>query len=309
MKSKINNMDTLIKFDPTVEKLQAIVAETKGITANDLSDDAQLAVVRGTRLQLRDARITIEKQGKAMRTDALKYQKDVIARENELIGIIEPEEIRLKGIEEEATAIKERAARAALLPMRKEMLMKFDTVMPDDDILNMDNDAFMTFLNECQAKKNEMDRQAIEDEKAKLARDTEIAQAEEKARVAERDRIEAKAKAEEATRIEAAAEAKRQVERDAQKLIDDAKAEAERIAQASRDEEAKREAQEEAAIREESVREQQEKDAIAKRQAEKNYQIWLTTIGYKPEDEVLWIFKHSEDGLTGAFKFIGSYKQ
>lgn len=195
-------MENIILFDPTVEKLQEIVSSTSLITANDLSDDAQLAIVRGTRLQLRDARVTIQKQGKSMREDALKYQKDVIAREKELIGIIEPEEIRLKSLEEEATSIKERAARAALLPMRRDMLAKFDLPdFSDESVLSMDNDEFMAYLTDLQTEKNENDRIDNEKETARLAQVAREAQIAEDARIAERARAELAA----------------------QKLIDDAK--------------------------------------------------------------------------------------
>ena len=216
-------------FDPTFEKLQSIVAETAKITALDLADDTQLAVVKGTRIQLRDARVMIEKQGKGMREDALKYQRDVIAREKELIAIIEPEEKRLKAIEEEANTIRERKAREALLPMRREQLLPLGVAFTDETLLDMDNDEFIEFLNTSTALKNERDRQEIEAEKAKLARAAELAAAAEDARVAERARIEATAKLNEEHRIHAEAQKKHEAELAAQKLIDNAKIEAARI--------------------------------------------------------------------------------
>lgn len=285
-------METVILFDPTVEKLQSIIAETAKITAEDLSDDAQLAVVKGTRLQLRDARVTIEKQGKEMRTEALKYQKDVIAREKELIGIIEPEEIRLKAIEEQATQMRERAARAALLPMRQEMLAKFgEPLLTDESILDMDNEAFMVYLNERQAQKNEADRIDIEAEKARLTHEALLAQVKKDAEVAERNRIEEAAKADEARRIQVEAQKKYDAELAAQKLIDDAKAEVARIVAEA---DAKVKAEEDAKSAAEAAQVEAQKD--------QKYINWLESIGYDPEQEDLWIIKEGK-----AYKFVGEF--
>ena len=97
-------MDTkdLEKFDPTVAELTAMVAKTKKLKATDLEDKAQLAIVKENRIVLKKARVQIEKRGKELREDALKFQRAVIAKEKELIAIIEPEEDRLEAIEQEA---------------------------------------------------------------------------------------------------------------------------------------------------------------------------------------------------------------
>jgi hypothetical protein len=274
-------------FDPSVETLQKIVASTSLITADNLE------LVHDTRIQLRDARVAIEKQGKSLRAEALKYQKDVIAREKELLGIITPEEERLAAIEEEAKAIKERESRAALLPMRKEQLARFGELPADETILDMDNDAFIVYLNEQQSQKNEADRIAIEAEKAKLARDAEL----QAAREQERARMEAMAKATEETRIQKAAQEKYDAERVAQKLIDDAKIEAEHLVAVAK-------AQEEARLREIAVREQQKLDEEEKRVRDARYQAWLGEIGY---DAASWHLE-TKDGVTRAYKFVAMFK-
>lgn len=64
------------------------------------------------RIVLRDERISIEKQGKEARDDATKFSKAVIAEELRLIGIIEAEEKRLQGIEDEWNAIEEAKRKA-----------------------------------------------------------------------------------------------------------------------------------------------------------------------------------------------------
>lgn len=298
----------IIKFDPTVEKLQAVVAATAKITATDLSDETQLMLVHDTRISLRDARVTIEKQGKEMRAEALKYQKDVITREKELLAIITPEETRLKEIEEQANTIKERKAREALLPMRKEQLAPFgETTLSDENILDMNNDDFVAYLVQRQIEKNEDDRLAIEAEKAKLAKDAELKAAELAAAHVERTRIEEIQKASEERRIEKAAQEKHDADVRAQKLIDDARVEAERIAQEARDKIAQEAAQAEAAQREKDVREQQAKDEAAKKEAQAKFLAWAQGCGW---DGVAGGFKtvHGAGGIE-LWKLVGTYTE
>lgn len=306
----------IIKFDPNVEELQKIVAVTSQITAPDLADDAQLAVIHGTRISLRDARVKIEKAGKQYRADALAFQKNVIARERELIAIIEPEEKRLKAFEEEADAIKERAARAALLPLRREQLAQFgDPVPSDETLLDMDNDAFIIYLNERTALKNEQERlrleqerQALEEERRAIARAAELAKAAEDAKIAERERIAAENRANEERRIQEAAQAKIDAEKAAQKLVDDAKAEAERIAAEARFKIAQEKAQAEAAERERQVREQQAKDEAAKKEAQAKYAEWAKEQGWTPETASEYRTQHTHEGIE-LWKRVGIYKQ
>ena len=287
----------LVKFDPSIEELNKIVAHTSSITVTDLSDDTQLALVHDTRISLRDARVRIEKTGKEYRAEALAHQKAVIAREKELISIIEPEEIRLKGLEEQANTIKGRAARAALLPMRKEQLVKTYCVCPDEQILDMDNDQFIQYLNQCVSDKNEQDRLAIEAEKAELADDARIAQVKKDAEVAERNRIEGKAKVEEADRIEKAAQAKRDAEKEAAKIIQDAK---DKVAQEA--------AQAEAALREAQVREQQAKDEALRKEAKDKFIAWEETMGVTPETAAQYKTVHAVGGIE-LWKLVGTYTE
>lgn len=286
----------LITFDPTIDQLNKMIAVTSAITAEDLSDDKQIAIVKENRLNLRDARIAIEKKGKDLRADALKYQKDVIAKEKELLSIIGPEEDRLKSLEAEAEKIKVRAARQALLPMRKEQLAFLNETPPIDEfLLDLDNDEFITYLNGRKADKLDRDMAEIKAREAAIADKERIAQVEEAARVAERNRLEALERADAAALEKKNAYEKQQRELEAQKLIDDARAEVARI---------------EAQAREEIVRkEQAAAQAIEERETNEkaeSYQAWLQEIGYKDDDKVLWFFK-TDGPITGAFKFVSSY--
>ena len=286
-------MEQIINFDPTIEKLQSIIAETSKITADDLTNDSQLAIVKGTRIRLRDARIIIEKQGKEMRASALQYQKDVIAREKELIGIIEPEEIRLKEIEESAKEKREHEARVALLPMRKEIVGKFGT-FDDDFLLSMENEEFMVFLNQKTAERNEADRLEIEAEKNRLAREKELEDAKRKAAEDERNRIETLAKANEEARIAKAAQEKRDAEIAAQRLIEEAKIEAQKILDAEKARIAKIEAEKKEKL-----------EKIKKESDEKEFRQWLSDIGYV--DDGSWKIEHENDTIK-VYKLVDVWK-
>ena len=189
------------EFNPTVAELQSLVETTKLIQVTDINDKDQIELVRKNRITLRDARVNITKKGKELREGALRFQKEVISREKQLIAIIEPEEERLKAIEDEVKQKKVRAERIAVLPQRKEMLASIDDGKDysdkDELLIGMDDTEFMAYYNARASEKNEADRQAnekrqreIEQEQEKLRIEKETREREEKARQEERDRIE-----------------------------------------------------------------------------------------------------------------------
>jgi len=193
----------LIQFDPKEADLHAIVSITQSITAADLEDQKQLAVVRENRIALKNARVQIEKQGKALRDDALKFQRSVIAKEKELIAIIEPEENRLQSIEQSAKELAERKKRVATLPQRLSRLASIGDIVEvtDEAILDMGDQAFEAYVSQRVEAKLEAERveiekreQALKAEEEKAKRAVELKEAEERARVAERERIEREAK-------------------------------------------------------------------------------------------------------------------
>jgi hypothetical protein len=65
------------------------------------------------RMVLKNTRVDIQKTGKEARDDATKFSKAVIEKEKELIGLIEPEEARLAGIQQAWDDARERERREA----------------------------------------------------------------------------------------------------------------------------------------------------------------------------------------------------
>lgn len=231
----------LADFDPTREKLETILAESQHlvISSINLEDKAQLETVKRARLNLRTARVQIEKTGKAMRDGANAYAKAVIAREKELIGIIEPEEDRLADIEKQAAELAEKKLREAQLPERRARLEGAGLAPISDEILlTMTSIQFETNVNQLIAEKNEAEakaRQAEQDAKqAELeAKEAEIKEREraleEESRAKEREE---KARQEERERIER--EAKEKEEREAKAEEARKKEEAEQTAKRER---------------------------------------------------------------------------
>lgn len=192
------------QFDPNVAELTKIAEEAKKV-----GESSTLKEIKEMRLSLGKARIVITKKGKEMREDALKFQKDVIAKERELIGIIEPEEVRLKSIEEQAALTVEMIRRKALIPIRRQMIGEL-AKPTDDELCAMDDVAFSAFHMAKVDEKNAEDKK-IADEKKRL---NDLKEAE------ERGRKEATEKAER--------EAKAKVEREAHEREDAIKAEKEK---------------------------------------------------------------------------------
>lgn len=81
------------------QQLAELAAASKSITAITNADG--LAQVHRARMTLKNTRIEIGKIGKGARDDATQFSKAVIAEEKRLIAIIEPEEQRLEGLQNE----------------------------------------------------------------------------------------------------------------------------------------------------------------------------------------------------------------
>ena len=242
----------LDKFDPTIAELKAMVKVTKDITATDLEDKGQLDIVRTNRIALKTARVKIKKTGKKLREEALAYQKAVIAKEKELVAIIEPEEDRLEAIEEEAKNLAIMKERLEKLPTR---LFRLNAIadgikIGDEDLLQMDASEFENYYNRRVADKNNLDRIKAEEEQAKKLAEIEAEHAKIRAEQdkreaelrAEREKIDAERReidkqkeikeAEERARVEAEARIKRADEEKA-RSAENSRLEAERLARAN----------------------------------------------------------------------------
>jgi len=92
----IERADLALDAGATEKHLRELVAKSAGIT--EIKDRTGRDQCHRAAMELADARIAIQKTGKAAREDATKFSKAVIAREKELVEIVTPEETRLLGV-------------------------------------------------------------------------------------------------------------------------------------------------------------------------------------------------------------------
>ena len=216
-------------LNPNIADLTAMVEESKKIISINFENKEEVEMVKGHRIKLRDARIVIQKKGKEMREDAIAFQKTVIAKEKELIAIVEPEEDRLAALEDEAKKQAEIQSRVPKLPERKNLLKEKDLLtddITDEYLLSLDDGQFNFEYNRRLQAKNEAKEREIADRERKVreaeekaAEEARIKEREENARVQERERIER----EQRQRDLEAAEKKRQAEAAEKQRIEDEK--------------------------------------------------------------------------------------
>lgn len=261
------------QFSPTVAEIQALVQEASVITADNTPE------VRRVRLLLKNQRVRIEKAGKEFRAAAIKFQKDVIAKEKELVAMIEPQEERLEAIEKEEAKKKLREERVALLPER---WGKIDTIghpngrgnITEEVLLDLDAVAFQEVLNNIVADKNRIEqekidaeRQRLAEENARLQRGKEMAEAQEKARQEERERAERVAR-EEKERQERLLREEREA---GERRLREEKEATERREKERLEREAKEKAEAEEKAKQEAIRKEQERKATENSEAYKAF--------------------------------------
>lgn len=224
----------VIEFDYNIETLEKFKAEVSLIDRKDI-DKVQVAVK-----ELVKMRGSIEKKGKTYRDDANAFNKMVLGKEKEYVGIIEPLELELKEVlvREEKRKIIE--ARKELLSMKKQQLSLLKITQPtDEELLSMNEEEWIAFYNQKFSEHNEFlvqEEKRKEEEKARLEREAEREEqikkeAEEIKREAEeraeKQRVELLKKAEE-DKIKAVEEEKRKAERAEQDRIEKERLEKER---------------------------------------------------------------------------------
>lgn len=218
-------------FDPTTQKIMDFVSEYRWLTiANDWLDVVKLA-----KKTLQGQRVFITKTLKADRDKAIKYQKDNIAKEKELVAIIteveEPldNEILAMELKEEMDKRKES------LPIRLEELetiwLKWQYT--EEFILSMDFKQFMDFMNTEKARLYEEEMEKKRQAEAETKRLADLKEAEERGRIAAEKKAKEEYEQKESDRLNKEAQEKAKQE---QKEIQD-KLDKERLAQKIKEDE------------------------------------------------------------------------
>ncbi len=298
-------------FVPAREELTLLSSRAKAV---DISNAEQVHAVR---IELRDARISITKRGKELREGALKFQKEVIKREGELVGIIEPEEERLKAIDEEFKLREEMEKRRHELPSRLEALIAIgdEQTTDEEEILTMDDNEFNAYrLRRIEAKliadkaaAAETQRIQLEEREAKLRQE----ESERKAKIEKEDKELAEVRAKAQAEIDKVnAQLREKQEADSKKLYEEREAvrqEAERIATEQRIKaDAERKAKEALEMREREEKLEAEKKARveAERAKAQKFQAFLDETGYDQDSDIIkW-----EGLIATVYRKIGTYK-
>lgn len=109
--SLVERAAVALKSSDTEKHLAKLAGEYKGITL--ITNTAGRNECHTAMMACKNARIEIEKAGKAAREDATAFSKAIIGEEKRLVAIISPEEERLAGIRDEWDTAREAERKAA----------------------------------------------------------------------------------------------------------------------------------------------------------------------------------------------------
>lgn len=142
----------LAEQNVTAQVIAKLKSDYLGLTINGIDDKEGFEVVEKARKECKAIRILAEKICKSGREEAVKIQKDWIAKEKEVVAQIEEVELSLKAesdrIKEEEKQILFKAAQEAKLPMRKEKLLSIGITVDDSELLKVDDAQFLQLFNE-----------------------------------------------------------------------------------------------------------------------------------------------------------------
>ncbi len=80
----------VVKFDITEAEISELRVKYMELTIKGMDDKPGFDAVHRARIDIKGRRVFVEKTGKAFREKAIKYQKDVIAEEKRIIGLLAP---------------------------------------------------------------------------------------------------------------------------------------------------------------------------------------------------------------------------
>jgi hypothetical protein len=298
-----------IELELDITELHNLAEQSKTITS--VSDENFKEVKKS----LANKRKEISEGFMDARREFNRMSKGVIEVQNTLLDIFRPEENRLLALDKEEKARLIKEARLESLPRRKERIAAIggEVILPeewmgtfDEYLLEMEDADFEIYVVQRQSEKNEMDRLALAAQKEEMEAKAKAAQDALDAQKAQADAIEA-------ARVHERELAAENLRLSEQRLEDERKAAAARVAQDAADKVAAEEKLVKDKEHEAALEVQAAADAEAARvQAAKekaanvDYQAWLLEIGCTEENKSS--FKFITTGrTTEAYKFVGVY--
>lgn len=173
--------NSLQVLDAREEGLKKLAADFSELKINGLEDVEGFKKVSGARKTLKAERVQIEKDAKELREGALRFQKVVIAREKELIAIIEPVEnflsIQEKAVEDEKERIRAENKRkeAERIQVRVNALAVLGHAIDFIDAAGMTDEQFNERLTQAQIDYDQEQERRLAEQRAKEEEEKRLA--------------------------------------------------------------------------------------------------------------------------------------
>lgn len=189
----------LDNFDPTTAQLQTLAESYKWLT---IKKD-WLEIVKEAKKDIQSKRIFISKTLKADRDKAIKYQKDNIAKEKELIWLIAPVE---KMFDDDLLALEmeeEMNKRKESLQIRRDELRNIwlEKEYTEEFLLTMNRSQFMSFIDTEKARLYQIELDKKRESEAEVKRLADLKEAEERGRLQAEQRAKEEAEQKEKDRL------------------------------------------------------------------------------------------------------------
>jgi len=136
------------QFNPAKSEIASTILEVENLSIQGVEDKAGYEMVKSGKKRLADMRIKITKFGKEQRDEAIKWQREVLRQEKELLSMIEPVENSLK---EKMSLVDEEIAkqeRTILIPIRRKLLEEINVELTDEEIVSYNEKDFASFFQE-----------------------------------------------------------------------------------------------------------------------------------------------------------------
>jgi hypothetical protein len=204
------------EFNPSIAEITLVVSKYKDLTIQGVNDTVGYSMIDTARKELKRIRIEITKRGKSMREEAILFQKAVIAKENQLIALVEPTERELEFKQKAIDDEKERIKRSVLRPERIAKLSTINLKVSEDWLDSLNDIEFQTFFNEKNTEYLAEKERKINEEQAKIDAEKlsllEAQKAEEREKQRQKELEQAKIEAAEKSRIDTENRLKREQE-------------------------------------------------------------------------------------------------
>ena len=167
-----NNLE-LQKFDKAKADLTKLVDGYKDLKIKDVNDDSGYETVKRAKNELVTERGILERLGKSMRDNFTKVNREIMKIQKDVVGIVEPLELELKGKLKAIDNGKIRFRRMNYLESKKDSLKEIELELSDEEILKFSDGDFLDFFAEQKILYLEAKQKKIDDLRLEVEREKE----------------------------------------------------------------------------------------------------------------------------------------